>query len=101
DCYLVLRGIKTLAVRVDRHCENAQVVAAMLRTHPRVKDVRYPGLTDHPGHVLAASQMRAPGGMISFTVDGGREAALRVVSRTRGFPLAESLGAVESILEHP
>ena len=101
DCYLVLRGIKTLAVRVDRHCENAQIVADMLRAHPQVKDVRYPGLDDHPGHAIAARQMRAPGGMISFTVHGGRDAAIRVVGRTKVFTLAESLGAVESLIEHP
>jgi cystathionine gamma-synthase len=101
DCYLVLRGIKTLGVRIDRHCENAQTVAAMLQTHPRVKAVRYPGLDDHPGHAIAARQMRAPGGMISFSVHGGLEAALQVVSRTQVFTLAESLGAVESLIEHP
>jgi len=101
DCYLVLRGIKTLAVRVDRHCENAQIVAAMLQTHARVREVRYPGLTDHPGHAIAARQMRAPGGMISFAVHGGRDAALQVVRRTKVFTLAESLGAVESLIEHP
>ena len=101
DCYLVLRGIKTLAVRVDRHCENARIVAEMLRAHPNVKEVRYPGLSEHPGHEIAARQMRAPGGMISFTVDGGRDAALRIVARTEVFTLAESLGAVESLIEHP
>ena len=101
DCYLVLRGIKTLAVRLDRHCENAQAVAAMLQSHPRVSAVRYPGLPDHPGHTVVARQMRAPGGMVSFTVHGGRDAALQVVSRTKVFTLAESLGAVESLIEHP
>ena len=101
DCYLVLRGIKTLAVRVDRHCENARAIAAMLQTHPRVSAVRYPGLTDHPGHAVAARQMRAPGGMVSFSVHGGRDAAIRVVGRTKVFTLAESLGAVESLIEHP
>src|SRR4051812_34872608 len=94
DCYLVLRGIKTLAVRMDRHCENAQAVVAMLQAHPRVSAVRYPGLPDHPGHAVAARQMRAPGGMVSFAVHGGLDAALRVVSRTKVFTLAESLGAV-------
>ena len=101
DCYLVLRGVKTLAVRLDRHCANALTVADMLQHHPRVRDVHYPGLPEHPGHVVAARQMRAFGGMISFTVHGGREAALRVVSRTELFTLAESLGAVESLIEHP
>jgi len=101
DCYLVLRGIKTLAVRIDRHCQNAQAVVAMLQAHPRVSAVRYPGLAGHPGHAIAARQMRAPGGMVSFTVHGGRDAALHVVSRTKVFTLAESLGAVESLIEHP
>jgi cystathionine gamma-synthase len=101
DCYLVLRGIKTLAVRLDRHCENAQAVVAMLQSHPRVSAVRYPGLPDHPGHAIAARQMRAPGGMVSFAVHGGRDVALQVVSRTQVFTLAESLGAVESLIEHP
>ena len=101
DCYLVLRGIKTLAVRMDRHCDNAQFIAAMLKSHQRVKDVRYPGLADDPGHAIAARQMRAPGGMISFSVHGGRDAAIDVVGRTNVFTLAESLGAVESLIEHP
>ena len=101
DCYLVLRGVKTLAVRLDRHCANAQTVAEMLQRHPRVSRVHYPGLRDHPGHAVAARQMRAFGGMISFAVQGGRAAALRVVSRTEVFTLAESLGAVESLIEHP
>jgi cystathionine gamma-synthase len=101
DCYLVLRGIKTLAVRLDRHCENARTVVAMLQAHPRVSAVLYPGLPDHPGHSVAAQQMRAPGGMVSFTVHGGRDAALEVVRRTKVFTLAESLGAVESLIEHP
>jgi len=73
----------------------------MLRTHPRVASVRYPGLAEHPGHSVAARQMRAPGGMVSFTVVGGRDAAMKAVSRTRVFTLAESLGAVESLIEHP
>ena len=97
----MLRGIKTLARRLDRHCENAQIVADMLRTHPKVKEVRYPGLTDHPGHAIAARQMRAPGGMISFTVHGGRDAALESRRGPKVFTLAESLGAVESLIEHP
>ena len=101
DCYLVLRGVKTLAVRLDRHCANAATIADVLQHHPRVSDVHYPGLPDHPGHTVAARQMRAFGGMISFTVHGGREAALRAVSRTKLFTLAESLGAVESLIEHP
>jgi cystathionine gamma-synthase len=101
DCYLVLRGVKTLAVRMDRHCANAAAVAAALVGHPAVERVHYPGLADHPGHAVAARQMAGFGGMVSFTVRGGEEAALRAVSRTRLFTLAESLGAVESLIEHP
>lgn len=101
DCYLVLRGVKTLAVRLDRHSANAQTIAETLNGHPRVRAVLYPGLAHHPGHDIAARQMRGFGGMISFAVHGGREAALRVVARTEVFTLAESLGAVESLIEHP
>jgi cystathionine gamma-synthase len=101
DCYLVLRGIKTLAVRMDRHSENAEVVAAALVDHPAVARVLYPGLPAHPGHEVAARQMRGFGGMVSFTLRGGEDAALRVASSTRVFTLAESLGAVESLIEHP
>jgi cystathionine gamma-synthase len=101
DCYLVLRGIKTLAVRMDRHSENAEVVAAALVDHPAVARVLYPGLLAHPGHEVAARQMRGFGGMVSFTLRGGKDAALRVASSTRVFTLAESLGAVESLIEHP
>lgn len=101
DCYLVLRGVKTLAVRMDRHCANAAAIAAMLDGHPAVDQVLYPGLTCHPGHDVARRQMRAFGGMVSFMVRGGEEAALAAVARTRVFTLAESLGAVESLIEHP
>jgi cystathionine gamma-synthase len=101
DCYLVLRGIKTLAVRMERHCSNAAAVARLLVSHPAVDRVFFPGLESHPGHELAARQMSGPGGMVSFLVRGGEEAALEVVSRTRVFTLAESLGAVESLIEHP
>ena len=101
DCYLLQRGVKTLAVRMDRHVANAQAVAATLVGHPLVDQVLYPGLESHPGHAVAARQMRAPGGMVSFTVVGGETAALDVVRRTRVFTLAESLGAVESLIEHP
>lgn len=101
DCFLVLRGVKTLAVRMDRHCANAGRVAAMLAEHPAVAAVHYPGLAGHPGHTAAAAQMRDFGGMVSFTVHGGEEAALRVAAATRFFTLAESLGAVESLIEHP
>jgi len=101
DCYLVLRGIKTLAVRMDRHCANAGAVAAMLAAHPAVSEVRYPGLAAHPGHEIAARQMRDFGGMVSFLAAGGEEVALRFVASTRVFTLAESLGGVESLVEHP
>ena len=100
DCYLALRGVKTLAVRMDRHCTNAVAVVELLRDHPAVARVLYPGLPDHPGHEIAARQMRAFGGMVSFLCQG-EEAALDVVARTRVFTLAESLGAVESLIEHP
>jgi cystathionine gamma-synthase len=101
DCYLVLRGVKTLAVRMDRHCENARAVVDLLVGHPAVERVLYPQLPDHPGHLAAASQMRDFGGMVSFTLRGGSEAAKRVAAATELFALAESLGAVESLIEHP
>ncbi|MEV0849664.1 cystathionine gamma-synthase [Streptomyces sp. NPDC049954] len=101
DAWLVLRGIKTLAVRMDRHSENAGRVADMLTRHPKVTRVLYPGLPEHPGHETAAKQMRAFGGMVSFQVAGGEEAAVAVCDRARLFTLGESLGGVESLLEHP
>ena len=101
DCYLVLRGLKTLAVRMDRHCANARAIVDLLVGHPAVDRVLYPQLPDHPGHAAAAKQMRDYGGMVSFTCAGGERAALDVVSRTSLFTLAESLGAVESLIEHP
>ncbi|HZP30031.1 MAG TPA: cystathionine gamma-synthase [Acidimicrobiia bacterium] len=101
DCYLVLRGLKTLAVRMDRHCENARAVVAMLDGHPAVARVLYPGLAGHPEHEVAARQMRDFGGMVSFVAAGGEAAALGIIARTRLFTLAESLGAVESLIEHP
>ncbi|MFE3827126.1 cystathionine gamma-synthase [Streptomyces sp. NPDC059092] len=101
DAWLVLRGIKTLAVRMDRHCENATRVAEMLAGHPRVSQVLYPGLPDHPGHEIAAKQMKAFGGMISFRVTDGEEAAVGVCDRAKLFTLGESLGGVESLIEHP
>ncbi|MGH3753591.1 MAG: cystathionine gamma-synthase [Pseudonocardiaceae bacterium] len=101
DAWLTLRGIKTLAVRMERHCDNAERVAAALQAHPEVAGVRYPGLATHPGHEVAAKQMRRFGGMVSFTVRGGTQAALAVCARTRVFTLAESLGGVESLIEHP
>jgi cystathionine gamma-synthase len=101
DCYLVLRGLKTLGVRMDRHCENARAIVDLLVGHPAVERVYYPQLPDHPGHAAAARQMRDFGGMISFAVAGGEAAALEVVAHTELFTLAESLGAVESLIEHP
>jgi len=101
DCYLVLRGVKTLALRMERHCSNARAVVDFLLGHPAVERVLYPQLPDHPGHAAAAKQMRDFGGMVSFTLRDGRDAALRVAERTRLFTLAESLGAVESLIEHP
>jgi cystathionine gamma-synthase len=101
DCYLVLRGVKTLGVRMDRHCENARAVVDLLAGHPAVERVLYPQLPDHPGHAAAAKQMRDYGGMVSFTLVAGEAAARRVAAATRVFTLAESLGAVESLIEHP
>jgi cystathionine beta-lyase/cystathionine gamma-synthase len=100
DCWLVLRGIKTLAVRMRQHCENARAVAAFLVRHAGVESVLYPGLPDHPGHEIAARQMRDFGGMISFLVESEEE-AVALVARTRIWKLAESLGGVESLIEHP
>ncbi|MCX4234129.1 cystathionine gamma-synthase [Streptomyces ortus] len=101
DAWLVLRGIKTLAVRMDRHSENAARVAEMLTRHARVTRVLYPGLPEHPGHETAAKQMRSFGGMVSFQVEGGEEAAVEVCNRAKVFTLGESLGGVESLIEHP
>ncbi|WP_075733070.1 cystathionine gamma-synthase [Streptomyces acidiscabies] len=101
DSWLVLRGAKTLSVRMDRHSENAVKVADMLTRHARVTNVLYPGLPDHPGHEVAAKQMRSFGGMISFRVTGGEEAAVEVCNRAKVFTLGESLGGVESLIEHP
>ena len=101
DCYLVLRGVKTLAIRMERHCANARAVVDMLLAHPAVDRVLYPQLPDHPGHEAASKQMRDFGGMVSFTLRGGLGAALEVVRHTKVFTLAESLGAVESLIEHP
>jgi cystathionine gamma-synthase len=101
DCFLVLRGAKTLGVRIDRHCQNARAIVDLLIGHPAVDRVLYPQLPDHPGHAAAAKQMRDFGGMVSFTVKGGEQAARRVAAATSLFTLAESLGAVESLIEHP
>ena len=101
DAWLTLRGVKTLAVRMERHCDNAEAVAEMLAEHPRVGTVLYPGLDTHPHHQVAAGQMLRFGGMVSFTVADGRDAALKVCQRTTVFTLGESLGGVESLIEHP
>ncbi len=101
DAWLVLRGAKTLAVRMDRHCQNARAIVDFLVSHERVSEVRYPGLVTHPGHEIAKRQMRDFGGMVSFRVRGGIEAALEVCQRVELFTLAESLGGVESLIEHP
>ncbi|MBO0728980.1 MAG: cystathionine gamma-synthase [Acidimicrobiaceae bacterium] len=101
DCFLVLRGVKTLAVRMDRHVHNAEEVVACLEQHPAVHDVLWPGRPAHPGHDVAARQMRGWGGMVSFVVRGGERAALQVARSTTLWTLAESLGAVESLIEHP
>ena len=102
DCFLVLRGIKTLHVRMQRHCENGVVVANFLRNHPRVDKVYWPGFTDHPNHDIAKQQMRGFGGMMSFTLkDDSIESANRILSNTHLFALAESLGGVESLIGHP
>ena len=101
DCWLTLRGIKTLAVRMDRHSANARAVAAFLKQHEAVDRVFYPGLPEHPGHDVAARQMRDFSGMVSFTVRGDYEAAAAVAAQTKVFQLAESLGGVESLIEHP
>jgi cystathionine gamma-synthase len=101
DAWLTLRGAKTLGVRMDRHCENAQRIAEMLLSHRGVTEVYYPGLDSHPGHDVAAKQMRGYGGMVSFRARGGVDTALEICGRTRLFTLGESLGGVESLIEHP
>ncbi|MGO8876079.1 MAG: cystathionine gamma-synthase [Acidimicrobiales bacterium] len=101
DCYLVQRGLKTLAVRMDRQCANAAVIADFLSEHPAVGRVCYPGLSSHPGHDIAKRQMRDFGAMVSFVLKEGEEVALATAARTELFTLAESLGAVESLIEHP
>jgi cystathionine gamma-synthase len=100
DCWLVLRGIKTLAVRMRQHCDNARRVAGFLDEHPAVERVLYPGLPSHPGHAVARTQMRDFGGMVSFLA-GSEEEAVAFCARTKLFQLAESLGGVESLVEHP
>jgi len=101
DAWLTLRGLKTLAVRMDRHCDNAERVVDFLTSHPAVADVIYPGLETHPGHEVAQRQMKRFGGMVSFRVTGGEAKALEVCERTEVFTLGESLGGVESLIEHP
>jgi len=101
DCFLVLRGTKTLHLRMERHGRNARRVADFLAAHPKVARVLYPGLPDHPQHALARSQMSGFGGIVSFELKGGPQAALRFASSTRYFALAESLGGVESLVDHP
>ena len=101
DCYLLLRGVKTLSVRMDRHCDNAESVVNFLQGHPKVADVLYPGLPEHPTYQIAQKQMKKYGGMVSFTVKGGAEAARQIAAKTNVFTLAESLGAVESLIEVP
>lgn len=102
DCFLVLRGIKTLHVRIDRHCENGHIIAHWLRQHPKVDQVLWPGFPDHPNHDVAAEQMDGFGGMVSFTLKGNSfDDAKKVLSATKLFALAESLGGVESLIGHP
>ena len=101
DAWLTLRGIRTLGVRMDRHCANAARVADLLVGHPAVSQVLYPGLETHPGHEVAAKQMRGFGGIVSVRLRGGEEAAVALCGRTRLFTLGESLGGVESLIEHP
>ncbi|MEO9223154.1 MAG: cystathionine gamma-synthase, partial [Mycobacteriaceae bacterium] len=101
DAWLTLRGAKTLAVRMERHCDNAERLVDMLVEHPAVSQVLYPGIPEHPGHQVAARQMRRFGGMVSVRLRGGREAALSLCKGTTLFTLAESLGGVESLIEYP
>ena len=101
DAWLVLRGLKTLGVRMDRHCDNAEQVVEFLSGHPAVNQVYYPGLPEHPGHEIAGRQMKRYGGIVSFRVDGGEEHALDVCAKAEVFTLGESLGGVESLIEHP
>jgi cystathionine gamma-synthase len=101
DAWLVLRGLKTLGVRMDRHCDNAERIVELLVDHPGVAEVIYPGLSTHPGHEIAGRQMKRYGGIVSFRVNGGEEHALSVCERAEVFTLGESLGGVESLIEHP
>ncbi len=101
DAWLTLRGLRTLGVRMDRHCDNAEKVVEFLASHPGVEQVVYPGLPEHPGHAVAGRQMKRYGGIVSFRVAGGEAKALEVCGRAEVFTLAESLGGIESLIEHP
>jgi cystathionine gamma-synthase len=101
DAYLTMRGAKTLAVRMDKHCDNAEAVVEFLQGHSAIASILYPGLPEHPGHEVAAKQMRRFGGMISVRLAAGKQAALDFCARTELFTLAESLGGIESLIEHP
>jgi cystathionine beta-lyase/cystathionine gamma-synthase len=102
DSFLVLRGVKTLHVRMERHCSNGKAIAEFLRNHPKIDNVYWPGFTDHPNHAIAKKQMKDFGGMISFTLKGNSmEEAFKLASTTKVFSLAESLGGVESLIGHP
>jgi cystathionine gamma-synthase len=101
DSWLTLRGLKTLGVRMDRHCDNAEKVVDFLTRHPAVSQVIYPGLAEHPGHAVASKQMKRYGGIVSFRVAAGEQAALDACARAQVFTLAESLGGIESLIEHP
>ena len=102
DCFLVLRGIKTLHIRMERHCFNGRKIAEFLRDHPRIAQVNWPGFADHPGHAIAKKQMKDFGGMLSFSLKGNKiEEAFKIASGMKVFSLAESLGGVESLIGHP
>ena len=101
DAWLVLRGLKTLGVRMDRHCDNAEQVVDFLGTHPAISQVIYPGLAEHAGHAVASKQMKRYGGIVSFRVKAGEAKALDVCGKAQVFTLGESLGGVESLIEHP
>jgi cystathionine gamma-lyase len=101
DSFLALRGLKTLGLRMERHCDNARMVASHLESHPKIETVLYPGLASHPQHRLAERQMHGAGGMVSAVLKGGRPDARRFLERVEVFALAESLGGVESLAEHP
>jgi cystathionine gamma-synthase len=101
DAWLTLRGLKTLGVRMERHCDNAERIVEFLSGHPAVAQVIYPGLEEHPGHAVAARQMKRYGGIVSFRVAGGEQQALDACARAEVFTLAESLGGIESLIEHP